>query len=126
MAELTMVRSGGRRRAPQRLRITRGRFGRRCTLELRGPVTAAAAAPLARAVAEEADLGALEVWVDLSNADAIDADGADVLVRQQRALGMLNRRLVVICPPGPLADALAASRAWPMLELGTAGANRAG
>jgi anti-sigma B factor antagonist len=82
--------------------VSVARIGRRTVLSARGELDLATEGTLADAIGDAVDTGASEVWVDLAGTAFMDSTGLDLLLSAHRTLAGLNRRLAVICPPGPL------------------------
>jgi anti-sigma B factor antagonist len=78
------------------------RIGRRAVVDLSGEIDLAAEPALRQAIADSTENGAQQVWVDLSRATFMDSSGIHALLDARDALSTLNRRLVIICPPGPV------------------------
>jgi anti-sigma B factor antagonist len=74
--------------------------GRRTVLEAAGEIDIATAPLLAGAVDEAIAAGAAEVALDLTDVTFMDSTGLHLLCDAHQRLGLLGRRLTVICPPG--------------------------
>jgi anti-sigma B factor antagonist len=64
-----------------------------------GELDLATAPALRAAVADALDAGAEQLWIDLRATQFMDSSGIHLLVETERELG---RRLVIVCPPGPV------------------------
>src|SRR3954447_9893743 len=78
------------------------RIGRRAVVDVSGEIDLAAEPALRQAIADSAEYGAQQVWVDLSRATFMDSSGIHALLDARDSLSTLNRRLVIIRPPGPV------------------------
>jgi anti-sigma B factor antagonist len=76
--------------------------GRRTVLSVAGEIDLHSVGLLADAVDDAVADGALELWLDLSETEFMDSRGLHLLVETQMRLSDLSRRLVVICPRGPV------------------------
>ena len=88
-----------------RLSMTHARAGGRRVLVLHGEIDLDAAAALIGAFTRAAR-GDDPLAVDLCDVEALDPDGMALLVNALRRLHHRRRDLVVVCPPGPVRDAL--------------------
>ena len=79
--------------------------GSRVVVVVRGEVDVATERELQEALEEAADAGADEVLLDLVGVRFMDSSGISVLLRTHDRMAA-PRRLVVVCPPGPVARAL--------------------
>lgn len=52
------------------------------------------------------EAGAQELWLDLSRVSAVDRSGPEALTRLVAFAHELERRTLVVCPPGPVRQAL--------------------
>lgn len=82
------------------LEVVASTVGRRTVIRVAGELDMASAPALRRAVEGALDMSANELWIDFSELEFLDSSGVHVLLdARRRALG-LQRRLVVVCPPG--------------------------
>lgn len=84
------------------LSIDEQRVGRRAVLTAVGEVDISTACDLRQALATARDGGAAEIWLDFMRTTFMDSSGLHVLVEARATLEEANRRLVVICPAGPV------------------------
>jgi anti-sigma B factor antagonist len=77
------------------------RVGRRTVIEASGEIDIATAGVLSDAIHVAVEEGASELWIDLVGVAFMDSTGLHVLTVARRRLAPLNRRMSVICPPGP-------------------------
>jgi anti-anti-sigma factor len=75
--------------------------GRRAVLSVAGEIDMTTAPALQEAL-ESAAGRAFEVWLDLTATTFMDSAGIHALSRAHARLAEANRRLVVICPNGPV------------------------
>lgn len=80
--------------------VTRTVVGRRAVLSVAGEVDLDTAPRIADAVDDALEVGALELWLDVSESEFMDSAGLQLLVETQLRLRLLNRRLAVICGAG--------------------------
>lgn len=92
--------------AREQLTITEHHVGRRGVLAVAGEVDIQTAAELQTAI-EAAGNRALELWVELSDTTFMDSSGLHALVQSRAHLAQAGRRLVLICPQGPVLRVLA-------------------
>jgi anti-sigma B factor antagonist len=85
-----------------RLRVDEQRVGRRAVLTAVGEVDISSAADLHRALEIAGDAGASEIWLDLTHTTFMDCSGLRALLDRRASLCEANRRLVLICPAGPV------------------------
>ena len=97
-------------------RVEERHVGRRGVLAFVGELDAATVPLFDGAVARAVDAGLAEVWLDLSDATFIDSTGVHLLLRAQKTLAALNRRLVLICPEGQVLRVLRLTDALRTLE----------
>jgi anti-sigma B factor antagonist len=76
--------------------------GRRAVLYLSGEFDIAAAPAMTDAIDEALANGALELWIDLALVTSMDSSALQALARAQRRVRQLDRRLAIICRPGPV------------------------
>jgi anti-anti-sigma regulatory factor len=90
--------------SPPRIHTTT--VGYRLVVSVDGDLASGSAASLASGL--RAVLGSPErdIWIDLTEVTAIDADGAAVLLAVHRELASDHRSLAVICPPGQVRAAI--------------------
>ena len=84
------------------LSIDEHRVGRRAVLTAVGEVDISSAADLQRALETARDGGTAEIWLDLTRTTFMDCKGLRALFDLHASLHAANRRLVVICPAGPV------------------------
>lgn len=89
------------------LTIDRRRAGPRDVLTAVGEVDIGSADRLRRALDSARDGGAPEIWLDLTRTTFIDCLGLRALLELRAGLLDRNRRLVLICPVGPVLRLLA-------------------
>jgi anti-sigma B factor antagonist len=87
--------------AREQLTIIEHHVGRRAVVAVAGEVDIQTAADLQTAI-ETASNRALEIWVDLSDTTFMDSSGLHALVSVRAHLIEAGRRLVLICPQGPV------------------------
>lgn len=87
--------------ACEQLTILEHHVGRRAVLAIAGEVDIQTADDLQTAI-ETARNRALEIWVDLSDTTFMDSSGLHALVQGRAHLDQASRRLVLICPQGPV------------------------
>ncbi len=75
--------------------------GRRAVLSVTGEIDMTTAPALQEAL-ESAAGQAFEVWLDLTAATFMDSTGIHAVARIRARLVEVDRRLVVICPSGPV------------------------
>jgi anti-sigma B factor antagonist len=90
------------RTVPNGTRVVASVVGRRTVLTVTGEIDLASAPLLAEAIDDALDSGAVELWIDLGRLDFMDSSGLHVLHRANHRTRVLNRRLAVICPAGPV------------------------
>jgi anti-anti-sigma factor len=83
------------------LTIGEQRVGRRAVLSVAGEVDISTAGDLQSAI-EMAGTRAFEIWLDLSATTFMDSSGIHVLTECRARLAEANRRLVLVCPEGPV------------------------
>jgi len=91
-----------RMRAFAPLTIDRRRVGRRVVLTVAGEVDIGSTDRLQRALDTACDGGAPEIWLDLTCMTFLDCRGLRALRDLRAGLLDRNRRLVLICPVGPV------------------------
>jgi anti-sigma B factor antagonist len=99
------------------LRIDEHRVGRRAVLTAVGEVDISSAADLQRALETARDGGAAEIWLDLTRTSFMDCNGLRALLALHTSLRAADRRLVVICPAGPVLRLLVLTGADHELEI---------
>ena len=87
--------------AREQLTIIEHHVGRRAVLAVAGEVDIQTATDLQTAI-DTAGSRALEIWVDLSDTTFMDSSGLHALVTARAHLAQASRRLVLICPQGPV------------------------
>jgi anti-anti-sigma factor len=86
----------------EQLTIIEHHVGRRAVVAVAGEVDMQTADDLQTAIVAAGNR-ALEIWVDLSDTTFMDSSGLHALVTARAHLiGAAGRRLVLICPPGPV------------------------
>lgn len=98
-------------------RLVRHVVGRRTVLSVSGEVDLATSPELAAAIDAAVNAGALELWIDLSDTDFMDSSGMHALLDGHARTRELQRRLAVICPPGPVRRVLDIARVSEMLPV---------
>ncbi|MGH2452021.1 MAG: STAS domain-containing protein [Candidatus Limnocylindria bacterium] len=88
------------------LRIDEQRIGRRAVLTAVGEVDISTAADLQRALETARDDGASEIWLDFTRTTFMDSSGLHALLELRPSLHEAKRRLVLICPAGPVLQLL--------------------
>jgi anti-sigma B factor antagonist len=78
------------------------RVGRRAVLTVVGEVDISTVADLHRALETAGDADATEIWLDLTHTTFMDCSGLHALLDRRARLREVNRRLVLICPAGPV------------------------
>lgn len=90
-------------RSPDNLaRVTRKVIGPRTVLTVAGEIDLGCVPVVADAIDDALEAGALELWLDFSPTEFMDSSGVHLLLETQARLDALSRRLVVICPAGPV------------------------
>jgi anti-sigma B factor antagonist len=84
------------------LSVDEQRIGRRALLTAVGEVDISSAADLQRALDHARDGGAPEIWLDFTRTTFMDCGGLRALRNLRASLHDTNRRLLVICPAGPV------------------------
>lgn len=82
------------------LSVERLQIGRRMVLAAAGEIDLGSAPVLPAAVAEALELGAQDLWIDLTDVTFIDSSGVHALLDARTRVLALGRRLAVICPAG--------------------------
>ena len=90
------------RTVPNGTRVVASVVGRRTVLTVTGEIDIASAPLLAEAIDESLGSGALELWIDLGRLDFMDSSGLHILHKAHHRARVLNRRIAVICPAGPV------------------------
>lgn len=88
-------------RAAAPFSIHEAAIGRRAVLSVAGEIDIATAEAV-RAAIESAAAGAFEIWLDLTSTTFMDSTGIHAIATARVDLADANRRLVLICPPGPV------------------------
>ena len=96
--------------------IEEAHVGRRAVLSVVGEVEITTAAELEAAI-ESAATRAFDIWLDLSGTTFMDSSGVHVVVEARGRLAAANRRLVVICPDGPVLRVLTLTGVDQLLEI---------
>ena len=84
------------------LAIDARRVGPRIVLTVAGEVDISSADDLRQALEAARNAHAAEIWLDLTATTFFDCRGVRTLLDLRAGLREGNRRLVVICPPGPV------------------------
>jgi anti-anti-sigma factor len=84
------------------LSIDERRVGGGAVLTAVGEVDISSAADLQRALETARDGGASEIWLDFTRTTFMDCSGLRPLLNLHASLHDANRRLVLICPAGPV------------------------
>lgn len=98
------------------LTIVEHHVGRRAVLSIAGELDISTAGDLSAAI-ELAATRAFEVWVDLSDTTFMDSSGLHALAECHAHLAESRRRLVLICPEGPVLRVLKLTGVDQMLEV---------
>jgi anti-anti-sigma factor len=98
------------------LTIDEDLVGHRTVLSVAGEIDMSTAAAL-RAAIESAGTGASEIWLDLTATTFMDSSGIHAIATGRARLAEANRRLVVICPDGPVLRVLALTGFNQLLEI---------
>jgi anti-anti-sigma factor len=93
------------------------RIGHRAVLVASGEIDIASVAALSHSVQDAFAAGALELWVDLTAIEFMDSSGLRALMDARQAALAGGRRLVVICPDGPVRHVIAISGVDVALEI---------
>ena len=109
-------------------RFSHQTVGHRTVIGVTGEVDVFAAPLLRRAIDEALAAGGLELWIDLSETEFMDSSGLHAIADAHMRTQELERRLTVICPPGPVRRVLDVSGLSERLPLAVdrAAAHRAG
>jgi anti-sigma B factor antagonist len=103
--------------SPAPLAIDGRRVGSRLVLTVLGEVDISNADELRHALESAGDTSAAEIWLDLSAASFFDCRGVRTLLDVRAGLLEGHRRLVLICPPGPVRRLLGLTGADRELEI---------
>jgi len=90
--------------SPPRIHTTT--VGYRLVVSIDGDLTAGSAATLAAGLRAVLSSPERDIWIDLAEVTAIDAQATAILLAVHRELAGDHRSLAVICPPGPVRAAL--------------------
>ena len=90
--------------------------GCRAVLAVAGEIDMTTSAALRKAV-ESASIRAAEVWLDLSATTFMDSSGIHAIATARSRLRAADRRLVVICPGGPVLRVLTLTGFDEVLEI---------
>ena len=82
------------------------RVGFRAVLSLAGRVEESATHDFVDAFANAIEQGAQEIWLDLSRVTALHGRALEGITRVVELGHEVERRTVVVCPPGPICRAL--------------------
>lgn len=82
--------------------VTRDVVGRRTVLAVGGEIDLGSVAVLAEAIDAALAGGAAELWIDLTPTLFMDSSGLHLLLTTRTRVRDLDRRLAIICPPGPV------------------------
>jgi len=80
--------------------ITRTDVGHRTVLAVTGELDIASTPDLASAVDAAIELGARDLWIDLSETSFVDSSCLHFLLETVRRARELQLRFAVVCPPG--------------------------
>lgn len=83
-------------------RITHHTVGRRAVLSVSGEIDVVTAPAFRRAIDDAIDAGNAELWIDLTATEFMDSTGIHALMEAHLRAEDLQRRLTIICPPGPV------------------------
>jgi anti-sigma B factor antagonist len=83
------------------LSLQRLQVGHRIVLAVGGEIDLATAPALRAGIADAWEKGAQDLWIDLTDVTFIDSTGVHALIDARGRAIELDRRLAVICPPGP-------------------------
>jgi anti-sigma B factor antagonist len=97
--------------------VTRHIVGHRVVLSITGEIDIATVDELEGSVNGAVGGGAAELWIDLSETTFMDSSGVHLMIETRRRLAELNRRLAIICPPGPIRRVLDLAGASGILPL---------
>ena len=87
---------------PSQLTIEEQRAGWRAVITAVGEVDISSAADLQRALETARDGGAEEIWLDLTRTTFMDCSGLHAVLDLRASWDDANRRMVVVCPAGPV------------------------
>ena len=90
--------------------------GRRAVLSVAGEIDMNTAVALRDAI-ESAATRAFEIWLDLTATTFMDSSGVHTIATGRDRLAEANRRLVVICPDGPVLRVLTLTGFDQLLEI---------
>jgi anti-sigma B factor antagonist len=76
--------------------------GRRAVLSVAGEIDLGTAEVVRKAIDSAAGRDFEEIWLDLTSTTFMDSSGIHVIATARLRLADANRRLVVICPQGPV------------------------
>lgn len=92
------------------------RVGHRAVLTVAGEVDVSTAAQL-RAAIERAAAASSDVWLDFTGTTFMDSTGIHTVISARSRLAEGQRRLVVICPEGPVLRVLKLTHVEQSLEI---------
>jgi anti-sigma B factor antagonist len=98
------------------LTVDEARVGRRAVLSVAGEIDMTTAAAVRDAI-EAAATQAFEVWLDLTDTRFMDSSGIHAVATARAHLAETDRRLVVICPAGPVLRVLTLTGFDQVLEI---------
>jgi anti-sigma B factor antagonist len=98
------------------LRIDEAVVGRRVVLSVAGEIDICTAEAMRRAI-ESAAGRAFEIWLDLTATTFMDSTGIHAIATARVRLADANRRLVLICPPGPVLRVITLTGLDQLLEI---------
>ena len=84
------------------LYVDEQRDGNRAVVTAAGEVDVISTVALQRALERARDSGAPEIWLDLTDTTFMDCAGLHALLDLRAGLAEATRRLVLICPAGPV------------------------
>jgi anti-sigma B factor antagonist len=82
-----------------------------------GEIDLASAGTIRRAADDAFTAGALELWLDLTAVEFMDSSGLRVLIDTRQSASANGRRLLVICPQGPVRRVIEISGVEAALEI---------
>lgn len=98
------------------LAVEEHRVGRRVVLSVSGEVDFSTVAALSAAIDRAAAMS-LDVWLDFTQTTFMDSSGVHALLEARSRLDRAGRRMVLICPEGPVLRLLTLTRIDQSLEI---------
>lgn len=98
------------------LTVDEALVGRRAVLSVAGEIDMTTAAAVRDAI-ESAAAQAFEIWVDLTETRFMDSSGVHAVATARAHLAETGRRLVVVCPVGPVLRVLTLTGFDQVLEI---------